>query len=66
MEPVTVYARNGATFTCRTKERLKHYLAAGWTDKPPRKGRKPKDEQPKDDQPKDEQPKDDQPNGEEA
>lgn len=48
MEKTTVYAKNGATFTCDTPERLKTYLAAGWTtEKPAQKKRKGEAEKPK-------------------
>lgn len=39
MEPVTVYAKNGATFNCDTQERLERYLKAGWSKKPTRKAK---------------------------
>lgn len=40
MEAVTVYAANGATFTCKTQERLERYLKAGWTKEPPKRGKR--------------------------
>lgn len=47
MEPVTVYAKNGATFTCDTKERLEGYLKAGWSkEKPTKRGEKAEKEEP--------------------
>lgn len=35
MDPVTLSHPNGATFTCRTKEQLDQFLAAGWVESPP-------------------------------
>lgn len=39
MAGTTVYAPNGATFNCDTQERLDHYLKAGWSKKPVKKGK---------------------------
>lgn len=39
MTVTTVYAPNGATFNCDTQERLDHYLKAGWSKKPIKKGK---------------------------